>query len=208
MRGVPGDATGPSRAAHRVVAVPRSDRAQVAAMLADAFRDDPLSRWIYRDHPARLRWVRADFRLRLAQHAADGLTHMTADRSGAAVWAAPGAWKGHATGQLRTLAALLRVARNHERIGAIQRELDRRHPQVPHLYLALVGVLAARRGEGVGRAVLAPTIALADARRLPCYVEAGSDQATAFYATLGFDVHGEVSLPGAPAVHLMWREPR
>lgn len=177
-------------------------------MLAGAFREDPLSRWIYRDHPARLRWVRADFRLRLAQHAADGLTHMTADHSGAAVWAAPGAWKGHATGQIRTLAALLRVARNHERIGAIQRELDRRHPHVPHFYLALLGVDVRRRHEGIGAALLAPTLRLSDARRIPAYVEAGSEEAAAFYATVGFDVQGEVRVPGAPAVYLMWREPR
>lgn len=177
-------------------------------MLADAFRDDPLSRWIYRDHRARLRWVRADFRLRLAQHAADQLTFTTDDLSGAAVWAAPGAWKGHASGQLRTLAALVRVARNHERIGAIQRELDRRHPAPPHLYLALLGVAESRRHEGIGGALLAPTLIEADARKLPAYVEAGSADAAAFYATLGFDMHGEVRLPGVPTVYLMWREPR
>jgi predicted N-acetyltransferase YhbS len=186
----------------------RSDRPAVAEMLAKAFRDDPLSRWIYRDHPARLRWVRADFRLRLAQHAADGLTYMTDDGSGAAVWAAPGAWKGHPTGQLRTLSALVRVARNHERIGAIQRELDRRHPAVSHLYLALLGVAEERRHEGIGGALLAPTLMLADERALPCYVEAGSHDAAAFYATLGFALHGEVKVPGAPTVYLMWREPR
>ncbi|MDO9356184.1 MAG: GNAT family N-acetyltransferase [Solirubrobacteraceae bacterium] len=198
----------PSYRTHRVMQVLRSDRPAIAEMLATAFRDDPLSRWIYRDHPSRLRWVRADFRLRLAQHAADGLTYMTDDGSGAAVWAAPGAWKGHPTGQLRTLSALVRVARNHERIGAIQRELDRRHPAASHLYLALLGVAEERRHEGIGGALLAPTLMLADERALPCYVEAGSHDAAAFYATLGFALHGEVKLPGAPTVYLMWREPR
>lgn len=193
---------------HRVLRVVRRERPDVAAMLAAAFRDDPLSRWIYDDHPSRLRWVRSDFRLRLAQHGADGLTFVTDDLSGAAVWAAPGHWKGHTRGQLRAFGALWRVARNHERIGAIQRELDRRHPAPAHLYLALLGVREDRRREGIAGAVLAPTLIEADERRLPCYVEAGSAEAAAFYATLGFELRGEVRLPGAPVVSLMWREPQ
>ncbi len=115
----------------------------------EAFDEDALSRWIYRDHPDRLRWVRADFRLRLAQHGADGLCFTDAQVSGAAVWAAPGKWKGHAAGQMRALLAVPRVVRNHERIGAMQRELDRRHPAVPHLYLALLGVRRDRRRTGL-----------------------------------------------------------
>lgn len=177
-------------------------------MLADAFDEDALSRWIYRDHPDRLRWVRADFRLRLAQHAADGLCFTDAQLGGAAVWAAPGHWKGHASGQLRALLALPRVVRNHERIGAMQRELDRRHPSAAHLYLALLGVRDDRRRTGLATALLAPTLRLADERRLPAYVEAGSDEAARFYETLGFATIGAVELEGAPVVHLMWREPR
>lgn len=188
--------------------VARRERGRVAAMLADAFEDDALSRWIYRDHPSRLRWVRADFRLRLAQHAADGLCFVTSDCSGGAVWAAPGHWKGHASGQLRAVGAIPRVVRNHERIGAMQRELDRRHPDVPHLYLALLGVVRERRRQGLASELLEPGLAQADRRALPAYVEAGSDEAAAFYETLGFTGVGEVRLPTAPAVHLMWREPR
>lgn len=192
---------------HRVIRVQRRERAAVATMLAEAFREDELSRWIYDDHEARLRWVRADFRLRLAQHGPDRRSFVTDDCSGAAVWAAPGQWKGHTRGQLRAFPALWRVMLNQERIGAIQRELDRRHPGIPHLYLALLGVAAERRREGIGGAVLAPTLVEADERRLPAYVEAGSPEAAEFYGRLGFDLHGEVRLAGAPVVYLMWREP-
>ncbi|MEH3053636.1 MAG: GNAT family N-acetyltransferase [Patulibacter minatonensis] len=188
--------------------VARRERARVAAMLADAFRDDALSQWIYRDHPSRLRWVRADFRLRLAQHAADGLAFTTSDLAGAAIWAAPHHWKGHATGQLRAVGAIPRVVRNHQRIGAMQRELDRRHPAAPHFYLALLGVAAHRRREGLASALLAPALAQADRLGMPAYVEAGSDEAATFYAALGFNVIGDVRLSSAPIVHLMWREPQ
>ncbi|MBJ7472995.1 MAG: GNAT family N-acetyltransferase [Solirubrobacteraceae bacterium] len=192
---------------HRVAPIQRRERAAVATMLAEAFRDDELSRWIYADHASRMRWVRADFRLRLAQHAPDRQSFVTDDLSGAAVWATPGHWKGHTRGQLRALPALWRVIVNQERIGPIQRELDRRHPAVPHLYLALLGVAAGRRREGIGGALLAPTLVEADERRLPAYVEAGSTEAAEFYGRLGFDLHGEVRLRGAPTVYLMWREP-
>ena len=188
--------------------VARRERARVAGMLAQAFEEDGLSRWIYSDHAARLRWVQADFRLRLAQHAADGLSFTTEDVAGAAIWAAPGHWKGHASGQLRAVGAIPRVVRNHQRIGAMQRELDRRHPSLPHLYLALLGVAAQRRREGIATALLEPGLEQADRRRIPAYVEAGSDEAAGFYETLGFARQGEVRLAGAPVVHLMWREPR
>ncbi len=192
---------------HHVVRIERRERAAAASMLAEAFRDDALSRWIYADHPARLRWVEADFRLRLAQHGPDRRAFATVDGAGACVWAAPGRWKGHTRGQLRALPAIWRVMLNQERIGAIQRELDRRHPAIPHLYLALLGVAADRRREGIGGAVLAPTLVEADEGRLPAYVEAGSLEAAEFYGRLGFDLRGEVRLPGAPIVYLMWREP-
>ncbi len=192
---------------HRVIRIERRERPQAAAMLAQAFREDALSRWIYDDHASRLRWVEADFRLRLAQHGPDRLSFATDDYAGACVWAAPGHWKGHTRGQLRAIPAMWRVMLNQERIGAVQRELDRRHPGIPHLYLALLGVDARRRREGIGGAVLAPALVQADERGLPAYVEAGSEEAAAFYARLGFELRGEVRLQSAPVVYLMWREP-
>ncbi|MFT4034633.1 MAG: hypothetical protein QM679_03545 [Patulibacter sp.] len=188
--------------------IARRERGYLAGVLARAFEDDALSRWVYRDHPSRMRWVRADFRLRMAQHAADRLSYTTDELDGAAIWAAPGQWKGHVIGQWRALGAIPRVARNHQRISAMQRELDRRHPADPHLYLALLGVAAGARRRGRATALLAPTLALADRRRLPAYVEAGSDAAASVYGTLGFTSIGRVELSTAPIVHLMWREPR
>lgn len=176
-------------------------------MLAEAFRDDELSRWIYRDHRARMRWVKADFRLRLDQHGRDGLSFTTGDCAGGAIWAAPGHWRGHPTGQARALAAMWRVARNHQRIHAVQEQLDHRHPKTPHLYLALLGVIGSRRSQGLGAALLEPTLGQADRDGVPAYVEAGSDRAAGFYERHGFRPSGEVRVPGAPVVHLMWREP-
>lgn len=193
---------------HVVRRIARRERAELAGVLARAFEDDELSRWIYRDHPSRLRWVRSDFRLRLSQHGADGLSYTTDELTGAAIWAAPGRWKGHAAGQLRAFGAIPRVVRNRVRIGEMQRELDRRHPSIPHLYLALLGVPREHRREGLATALLAPGLALANERGWPAYVEAGSDEAAAFYETAGFSITGTVQLPTAPAVHLMWREPR
>lgn len=187
--------------------VERRERARVAEALAQAFGDDELSRWIYHDHAARMRWIRADFRLRLDQHAPDRLSFTTDDYAGGVVWAAPGKWRGHPIGQARAAAALWRVTRNRVRIRAVQEQLDRRHPKPPHLYLTLLGVVPARRGQGVGSALLAPTLAEADERGLPAYVEAGSEDAAGFYHRLGFRGHGEIRVPGAPVIHLMWREP-
>lgn len=208
MQGV---ATDPSTGDRQLVAivqhVERGDRRAVAGALADAFSDDALSRWIYRDHPRRLQWIEADFRLRLDQHGPDRLSYTTDDHAGAAVWAAPGRWRGHPVSHPSVLGALWRLARNRRRVRAVQEQLDRRHPQLPHLYLALLGVRPALRGRGFGGALLAPALAHADAHAIPAYVEAGSDRAAHFYAGLGFAPRGEVRVSGAPVIHLMWREP-
>lgn len=200
-------AVGASSAERGVRLVRRHERAEIAQLLADAFVDDPLSRWIYSDHPARLRWVAADFRLRLAQHGPDRQSFVDDALRGACVWAAPGQWRGHLRGQWRALLAMRRVLTNYERIGRMQRELDRRHPALPHYYLALLGVGAAHRRQGVAAALLAPTLAECDARKLPAYVEAGSEEAASCYLRHGFAVRGEVRVPAAPPVYLMWREP-
>jgi N-acetylglutamate synthase-like GNAT family acetyltransferase len=91
----------------------------------------------------------------------------------------------------------------------VQRVMAERHLVEPHFYVRTVGVRTALQGQGVGSALMQPTLDRADSAGLPAYIEASTERSAALYARLGF-VHMDVlRLPkGGPPVWLMRRPPR
>jgi GNAT superfamily N-acetyltransferase len=82
------------------------------------------------------------------------------------------------------------------------------HPSEPHWYLAFVGVEPRRQGTGLGAAVLAPVLALADAEQRICYLETPFPRTHAFYRRLGFEVTRELRpFRGAPPIWTLVRSP-
>jgi GNAT superfamily N-acetyltransferase len=88
-------------------------------------------------------------------------------------------------------------------------EVHERVVPVPHWYLMILGVDPPFQGRGVGSALRAPTLARADADRLPCYQEMAKERNVAFYERHGFAVHQEEDVPGdGPHMWMMLREAR
>jgi GNAT superfamily N-acetyltransferase len=90
--------------------------------------------------------------------------------------------------------------------GRVQRAMEARHLREPHFYVRTVGVRTALQGQGMGSALMQPTLQRADSAGLPTYIEASSERSAALYERLGF-VHMDVlELPeGGPPVWLMQR---
>ena len=65
------------------------------------------------------------------------------------------------------------------------------HPSDPHWYLAFVGIEPSIQSRGVGRALLAPVLKIADDSRASCYLETPFPRTHAFYQRLGFKRHSE-----------------
>lgn len=63
-------------------------------------------------------------------------------------------------------------------------------PDVPHAYLAAVGVAAPLRGNGLATRLLTLGLVDADTRGLPCYLEAQRRPTVAWYQRLGFHTQG------------------
>jgi predicted GNAT family N-acyltransferase len=63
-------------------------------------------------------------------------------------------------------------------------------------------------GDDLGSALLAATLNRCDAEAGPAYLEATSPRNRRLYARHGFEVVGEIALPGGPSLWPMWREPR
>jgi len=181
---------------------------QLAAMLARAFHDDPVTAWFMRNERRRPRYATRFFGWQLHRLLGQEQVHVTGDASGVAVWALPGQWRESTWQALRLFVALVPALGSH--LPTAARGVDRvekRHPTEPHLYLAVLGTEPSAQGQGIGSALLRPGLELCDREGLPAYLESSKERNVAFYSRFGFRVTEEVAMPGGgPKVWLMWRD--
>lgn len=186
----------------------REDFRPLAAMLARAFYDDPITAWFYPNPERRLRYAQRFFAIRLRQLDGQRLTFTTADHSGVALWTAPGRWRENLRESLMLLPMMPALLPHIVRSTRAVREIERRHPALPHYYLSVIGTEPAQQGEGIGSALLAPVLHRCDAEGIAAYLECSKECNVAFYMRHGFSVTECVDLPEGPPLWLMWRAPQ
>jgi ribosomal protein S18 acetylase RimI-like enzyme len=85
------------------------------------------------------------------------------------------------------------------RAGRLQGFFERNHLQEPHYYVRTLGVATRFQGQGLGTALLRPTLDRCDQEGLPAYLEASTERSAALYERLGFVHLGELRVPdGGP----------
>jgi GNAT superfamily N-acetyltransferase len=182
---------------------------RLAVVLARAFHDDPVTRWVYASERRRPFWATRFFAWQLRRLIPQDVTWTTTDGdAGAALWALPGRWREDARDTLSLLRLTLpgvlpRMPRILRGLG----QVEVRHPVERHLYLAVLGVDPDRQGTGVGSRLIRPGLDLCDRERLPAYLETGKEANLAFYGRHGFHVLDRLELPKGPPVWFLWREP-
>ena len=89
------------------------------------------------------------------------------------------------------------------------REIERRHPVVPHYYLSVLGTDPDQQGGGIGSALLAPVLDRCDADGVAAYLESSKESNVAFYARHGFTVTERIELArrAAAVVHVAGTTP-
>jgi ribosomal protein S18 acetylase RimI-like enzyme len=184
------------------------DAPDLARVLARAFDDDPVTRWVYGEGRGRARWSANFFRWQLRRLTPQDVTWTTEDHEGAALWALPDRWRETTGEMLRLLAGTLpgvlgRAPRVLKGLG----QVEARHPERSHMYLAVLGVDPGRQGEGIGSALIGPGLELCDREGLPAYLETAKERNLAFYGRHGFRITEELALPKGPPIWLMWRDP-
>lgn len=104
--------------------------------------------------------------------------------SGAALWAAPGAWAIPFSHTLRSFPLAARVFGRRLPLATwTLLRVERRHPRGrDHWYLDRLAVEPVHQGRGIGAALLAPVLEACDATGLPAYLEASSERNAALYA--------------------------
>lgn len=194
----------------RVRRATRDDLPRAAAVLGDAFRDEPWTRWTIdaRDHRAR---VEALQRLALEHigfpYGEVWVAEAAGEIASVAVWmhsdrAVPDeAWAA-------TVSEQERLAGDRNDAAATAQEAVAAHrPTERHVYLGTIGTAAAQAGRGLGRSVLQVGLDRADADGLAVFLETSSPRNLSFYAKAGFTVWHELRLDGGPMVWMMRRPP-
>ena len=175
-------------------------------ILADAFAEDPVMRWV----TSKQSYPRYAFELTVPFCLGHRNTYITTDGSGAASWLPAGVplaspvspaviWKGlteYGPGSLlRGLATLI--------------QSQRRHPKGDYFYLFAIGALRSARGRGIGSALIREGLARCDAEHMPAYLENTNETNIPFYRKHGFKVVDELKLAmQGPKLWLMWRDAR
>ncbi len=193
----------------------KSDIGPLAQLLGRAFYDDPVSMWMLPDDRSRTKRLVTYFATSTRHHHfAAGGVEVACDGpviGAAALWDPPDRWKQPWRTQLAMLPALIPAfgLRSAVRGRAISAQLDGAHPEEPHWYLAVIGSDTAVRGRGFGQAVMRSRLDRCDAEHCPAYLESSKFDNVPYYQRFGFNVIGELALPGGgPTLWQMWRTPR
>jgi GNAT superfamily N-acetyltransferase len=201
----------------RVSAAKRSDIGSAARTLARAFHHDPVMTWMLPDAGARQKKLPRLFALLMRyHHLATGGSEVArtgSDGTGigaAALWDPPGRWKhGRLESVLALPALVLTFGRRVSAGRDVEETMQRLHPDEPHWYLAVIGSDPTVRGEGLGRALMASRLDRCDAEHAPAYLESSNPDNVPYYMRFGFEVTGEIVLPGGgPTMWPMWRPER
>jgi len=180
------------------------DPEAAGTIIARAFHDDPVNRWVFGARPMAPTFTALARHLYLAR----GFGHV-AGEGGATLWLMDARDKD--AGLLATLkvAAALGLSAG---LGAMRRGLaldavfSKAHPPERHAFLFAVGVVPEAQGKGLGGALIRAGLARVDAARLPCYLESTKERNLPLYRHFGFQDLPVLAPPGGcPPVWPMWR---
>jgi ribosomal protein S18 acetylase RimI-like enzyme len=188
------------------------DADAMTQILATGFREDPPLAWILPDPTDRERLSPAFFAPFVDMVLTDGQAYVSTDISGTALWLevdvdADATQDGEAVRQLFVESLGEEYAK---RFFVLDDLFSANHPgHESHAYLLFIGVRPERQCQGVGTALLAAGLDVADAAARPAYVEASSTRNATLYGRHRFESMGSpLALPNGPHLYPMWRPAR
>lgn len=164
-----------------------------ATVLASAFQDDPLQKYVFPDEEDRRRLSPTYFGAVLAYGLQFGAVNAIPG-NGAVIALPPGQTDVKADraveGGLNSLPELIGPDAAARALGvlAAAEPMHRRHATGSHWYVMALGVTPEAQGTGLGRDLLESVFADADPARLPVYLETTRAANIAFYGHMGFAV--------------------
>jgi ribosomal protein S18 acetylase RimI-like enzyme len=196
-----------------VRAAVEADRASTAAVLAQAFIDDPAMAYLFPDALGRAKRLTRFFTTITRVDATTEHWSLALDPAGkpvaATLWRPPGEWVTPVSAMLRLLPQLISTfGTGLPRALALQSRLESHHPLAPHWYLQFAGCMPAAQGKGYGGAAIRAQLAECDAQGLPAALETATPSNLGLYQSLGFVITGSHDIKNGPTFWNMWRAPR
>jgi GNAT superfamily N-acetyltransferase len=178
-----------------------ADRPDVVRVMAAAFDDDPVTRWLLPGGRSLEPLFAAHARWAHAAPAGTDLALLDGEPVGAAFWDPPG-YRLSTVRQLASIPAYAWALRRHlARGAAIESLMHRARPHEEFWYLAGVG--AVRRGEGIGSALLRHRL---DRVQGAAYLESSKQDNIPLYERFGFELRDPIRVPDGPELWPMWRK--
>jgi ribosomal protein S18 acetylase RimI-like enzyme len=173
--------------------------------LGEAFDQDPLMLYLFRDNPNGVRaGAMAFFSILLRARLALGMPAYVLQQADGA----PGAAMGYDTARPVWPAALSSEWRQFElgvpgfaaRLAAYEKICEAHQPSEDHYYLGVIGVHPSLQGKGAGKALLDAFCARsqADPQSRGVYLDTSNPRSLEFYYNNGFELRGQGSLDTAP----------
>jgi GNAT superfamily N-acetyltransferase len=184
------------------------DLPMLVETLVAAFADDPVMRWLVPGGHRRLQILRAILEITVDVNQPHGELYITAPVPAAgAVWIPPGCQPAGEQAEQVAAWYLEASQENDERARALLELTNECHPKEPHDYLFSLGTRPEWQSRGLGSALLREVLERCDREGWPAYLEASTERNRRLYLRHGFEVTGEIRLPGGPSMWAMWREP-
>lgn len=200
-----------------IVSLKRSQIENASEVLASAFDDDPMFRYLAPDvEHSRVNALKWFCKTTLRYSQTYNHIYTTVDElKGIAAWVPPGHSPLSLVKLLQVGLYALPFKLGWRKMGqflslfSLIDEFHERDMPRPHWYLFMLGVSPTYQGQGIGSLLLQPILNHADNRGLPCYLETFSDQAVRFYQKNGFEVvRMSEFTKGSPQLWTMKREPQ
>ncbi|MGF1662552.1 MAG: GNAT family N-acetyltransferase [Kineosporiaceae bacterium] len=222
----------------RIATLPADPRPQTVSaavsVLAAAFRDGAVARWLEPDAASRRALAEAYFAVIVDEvlHLGDvAVATASAGRGEVPAWHPGGRldgvalWSPHLpaaaaggpardpardpAGEAAPAESSLRLpAEVAARLAVLRELLAARRPTASHHHLAYLAVHPHRRCCGIGSALLARRHAVLDALGAPAYLEADDPRNRDLYLRHGYTAADPVVPPDGPPIWPMWRDPR
>jgi ribosomal protein S18 acetylase RimI-like enzyme len=191
-----------------VRAATSADLDGVVDVLTDAFEHDPLMTWSFPDPATRRRRLHGLWTFMAGEgYLPLGSSTVVPGIDATALWLAPGQALDEAFWATRASAFVGALDGDVGRLSAMNEVMEVHHPRDEHWYLLSIGVSPARQGGRLGSALLAHTLAVADAADAPAFLEATSPRSRALYERHGFEVLAELRVDDSPPMWSMLRPP-
>ena len=194
----------------RVVRADPGQRDALAALMAAAFDQDPVSAWLFPDAPSREGTQRRFFALFLDMAFEAGEVYTTESGHGVTLWlSVDPADEGDEVAAAVFGERMERALGPHaDRFAVLGALMDAAHPShEEHQYMPFIAVAPPHQGTGIGTRLLADRLALLDSTGTASYLEASCPRNQNLYERLGFrKIGAPIDLPGGSQQLIpMWR---